>query len=138
MKGERLNAYQKALAMKQMKEIYHSYTGTFKALKEECEPLFDVYEAKPFDKKEYLNFDLNTINRLKNHHNRFNRQSPLTMHYAFYYDCQTETEEERLKIVKKVFIEKMELLYRNEPELIKSINGGLIEGIHYELFIEKN
>lgn len=137
MKGERLNAYQKALAMTEKKQVYHLYTGSFKALACEYSSLFDVYEATQFDVKKHLNFDLNTLNRLRAHHNRFNRQSPLTMQFAFYYDCQHETEEERLQIVKQFFIKKMELLYKDELELINSLKSGLIEGVHYELNIEK-
>ncbi|MFC9541504.1 hypothetical protein ACFTQ7_16740 [Lysinibacillus sp. NPDC056959] len=102
MNTHRLNSYQKRMAMieKQVPKI--RYVAEFKALKAECKPLFDVYNAPAFNASRFLNFDARTKDSLKNVHERFNRTKPLTLTYTFYYKCDIETEEERLKIANEL------------------------------------
>lgn len=142
MEGERLNAFQKVVAMRDKKEVHHIYVGIFQALHEDYSLLFDEFQAPPFEEHKRkvfysTNFDLLTVERLKRHYERFNRTEPLKFEYVFHYNCQTETEEQRIEIAHRAFIEQINILYKDEHEIIRLLNGELKEGVHYKLTIKK-
>ncbi|EON73958.1 hypothetical protein [Lysinibacillus sphaericus] len=134
---ERLNSYQKRIAMYEQRTPKIKYVAECKALKEETQPLFDAYEAPTFNQKKFLNFDGRTMARIQEKHERFNRIKPLTMEYTFHYNCEHETEDERLKIVHDFFRRKINEIYRAEAELFKKLGGQLKENEDYSITITK-
>lgn len=137
MNTKRLNSYQKRLAMIEKKTPKLQYVAEFKALKPECKLFFDVYSDSLFDANKFINFDVRTMDRLKRNHERFNRTKPLTLTYTFYYECDFETEDERLKIVRESFKQQLGEIYKNEKELLQQLGGELKENEHYQINITK-
>lgn len=134
---ERLNTYQKRIAMYEQCTPKIKYIAEYKALNKETQPLFDAYEAPTFNPKEYLNFDGRTMARIQERHERFNRTKPLTLEYTFHYKCEQETENERLKIVRDYFQNKINEIYQEEAELFKKVGGSLKENKDYSITITK-
>ncbi len=134
---ERLNTYQKRIAMLEQHTPKIKYIAEYKALKKETQLLFDAYEAPTFNQENLLNFDGRTIARIKEKHERFNRPKPLTLEYTFHYKCGYETEDERLKIVNDYFQRKLNEIYREESELLRKLGNKLKENEDYTVNIKK-
>jgi hypothetical protein len=134
---ERLNTFQKRIAMYEQRTPKIKYIAEYKALKEEAQLLFDAYEAPAFNPKKFLNFDGRTMARIKENHERFNRTKPLTLEYTFHYKCEFETEDERLKIVRDFFQHKINAIYKEEAELLKKLGIQLKENEDYTVTIRK-
>lgn len=134
---ERLNTFQKRIAMYEQRTPKIKYIAEYKALKEEAQPLFDAYEAPAFNPKKFLNFDGRTMARIQEDHERFNRTKPLTLEYTFHYKCEYETEDERLKIVRDFFQRRINEIYKEEAELLKKFGIQLKENEDYTVTIRK-
>ncbi len=134
---ERLNTFQKRIAMYEQRTPKIKYIAEYKALKEEAQLLFDAYEAPAFNPKKFLNFDGRTMARIKEDHERFNRAESLKLEYTFHYKCEYETEDERLKIVRDFFQHKINEIYKEEAELLKKLGIQLKENEDYTVTIRK-
>ncbi|PIC71137.1 hypothetical protein CSV77_03605 [Sporosarcina sp. P16b] len=117
-KAERLNTYQKRIAMQEASTPCIRYTGKFKATNEAAERFFNPYEAPPAKRTKLQEqvFQANPDALKINEENRkkFDRTEHLQIPFILHYQCEHETEEERLEEAKRHILHRMYQQYKGE------------------------